>query len=223
MSIAERINALRAELQEKNPFGEKVSIVLATKMRTVEEINEAILAGVDAVAENKAQEFREKTDLLLPCEQHFIGHLQTNKVKYLVGKITLFHSCDRDELANKIAEISLKKGVVSDVLMQVNIGNEESKGGYPFEEAKECFLRLLAVAGLRVRGVMAILPESENREYLAELADKMRELFEWCKTKSENVDYLSMGMSGDYALCVERGSNMIRVGSTVFGAREYLK
>ena len=223
MSITNRITTLKEELKNKNPFGESVAIVLATKTRTVEEINEAICAGVDAVAENKVQEFREKTDLLLPCEQHFIGHLQTNKVKYLVGKIALFHSCDRDELADKIAEISLKKGVVSNVLMQVNIGDEQSKGGYAFEEAKEAFLRLLEVAGLRVRGIMAMLPASENEEYLTELANKMRGLFEWCKTKSDSVEYLSMGMSGDYALCVRCGSNMIRVGSTIFGARDYAK
>ena len=223
MGIVSRINDLKEELKDKNPFGEKVKIVLATKTRTVEEINQAIEAGVDAVAENKVQEFREKTDLLLPCQQHFIGHLQTNKVKYLVGKISLFHSCDRDELADKIAEISRKKGVVSEVLMQVNIGNEDSKGGYGLWEAKEAFLRLLGIAGLRVRGVMAMLPDSQDKEYLAELADKMRALFEWCKTQSDSVEYLSMGMSGDYALCVERGSNMIRVGSTVFGARDYSK
>ena len=221
MSIVGRINDLKEELKDKNPFGEKVKIVLATKTRTVDEINEAIRAGVDAVAENRVQEFREKTDLLLPCEQHFIGHLQTNKVKYLVGKISLFHSCDRDELADKIAELSLKKGVVSEVLMQVNIGNEDSKGGYSLSESKEAFQRLLGIAGLRVRGVMAMLPESQDKEYLAELADKMREFFEWCKTKSDSVEYLSMGMSGDYRLCVEEGSNMIRVGSTIFGARKY--
>lgn len=223
MEITKRINDLREELKDKNPFGERVSIVLATKTRTVEEINEAIRAGVDGVAENKVQEFREKTDLLLPCPQHFIGHLQTNKVKYLVGKISLFHSCDRDELANKIAEISLRKGLVSDVLMQVNIGNEESKGGYTFDEAKEVFLRLLSIPGLRVRGVMAMLPASDDEGYLSELADKMRALFEWCKSQADGIDYLSMGMSGDYALCVERGSNMIRVGSMVFGARDYSK
>ena len=223
MEITKRINDLREELKDKNPFGERVSIVLATKTRTAEEINEAIRARVDGVAENKVQEFREKTDSLLPCPQHFIGHLQTNKVKYLVGKISLFHSCDRDELANKIAEISLRKGLVSDVLMQVNIGNEESKGGYAFDEAKDAFLRLLSIPGLRVRGIMAMLPASDDEGYLSELADKMRTLFEWCKSQADGIDYLSMGMSGDYALCVERGSNMIRVGSTVFGARDYSK
>lgn len=223
MSITQRINALKEELKNGNCFGERVSIVLATKTRTVEEINEAILAKIDAVAENKAQEFRDKTDLLLPCPQHFIGHLQTNKVKYLVGKIALFHSCDRDELAQKIGELSVKKGVVSDVLMQVNIGSELSKGGYDLTEAKEAFLRLLKIEGLRVRGVMAMLPESEDEGYLGELADKMRALFNWCKTQADGIEYLSMGMSGDYALCVKHGSNMIRVGSTVFGARDYSK
>ena len=223
MRITDRVNALKEELSKGNCYGEKVFIVLATKTRTVEEINEAIAAGVDAVAENKAQEFRDKTELLAPCPQHFIGHLQTNKVKYLVGKVSLFHSCDRDELAQKIGELSLKRDCVSDVLMQVNIGSELSKGGYELSEAKDAFLRLLAVAGVRVRGVMAMLPESDDEDYLGGLADKMRELFEWCKTKAENIDYLSMGMSGDYALCVKHGSNMIRVGSTVFGARDYSK
>ena len=223
MRITDKVNALKDELSGGNCYGEKVHIVLATKTRTVEEINEAIQAGVDAVAENKAQEFRDKTDLLLPCSQHFIGHLQTNKVKYLVGKVSLFHSCDRDELAQKIGELSMKKGCVSDVLMQVNIGSEISKGGYELDDAKDAFLRLLAVAGLRVRGVMAMLPASNDEKYLGELADQMRALFEWCKTQSENIDYLSMGMSGDYALCVKHGSNMIRVGSSVFGERDYSK
>ena len=207
-----------------NPYGESVTVVGATKTQTVEVINKAISLGLKVVAENKVQEFREKTDLLdKSAIQHFIGHLQTNKVKYLVGKVTLFHSCDRDELAEKIGELSLKKGCVSDVLMQVNIGSELSKGGYELSEAKDAFLRLLSIAGLRVRGVMAMLPESNDEEYLGGLADKMREFFEWCKTKAENIDYLSMGMSGDYALCVKHGSNMIRVGSTVFGARDYSK
>ena len=219
--IQENVKKIKAEIAVGNPFGERVWLVAATKTRSAEEINAAILAGVDAVAENKAQEFRDKDGLLVDCPKHFIGHLQTNKVKYLVGKVDLFHSCDRDELALKIAELSIKRGVVSDVLMQVNIGAEYSKGGYDLKEAKDAFLRLLGIAGLRVRGVMAMLPESDDEIYLGKLADQMRELFEWCKTKAEDVDYLSMGMSGDYRLCIKHGSNMIRVGSTIFGARDY--
>ncbi len=219
--IKERVKQIKQELSNGNKFGEKVWLVAAIKTRSAEEINVAIEAGVDAVAENKAQEFRDKDGLLNECAQHFIGHLQTNKVKYLVGKIDLFHSCDRDELAQKIAELSLKRGVVSNVLMQVNIGAEYSKGGYELSEAKETFLRLMGMAGLRVKGVMAMLPNSIDEQYLIGLAKEMRTLFEWCKTKSKDVEFLSMGMSGDYKLCVEQGSNMIRLGSTIFGERNY--
>jgi pyridoxal phosphate enzyme (YggS family) len=219
--IKERVKTIKQELANGNCYGEKVWLVAATKTRTADEINEAIESGVDAVAENKAQEFRDKLGVRIDCPRHFIGHLQTNKVKYLVGKIDLFHSCDRDELATKIAELSLKQGIVSSVLMQVNIGAEYSKGGYPLAEAKEAFLRLLSIAGLSVRGVMAMLPNLDDEEYLSSLADEMRALFDWCKTQSNDVEFLSMGMSGDYKLCVAHGSNMVRLGSTIFGERQY--
>ena len=217
--IIQNIRSLKKEIEGGNPFREKVFVVAAIKTQTVENINAAIAAGVDAVAENRVQEFREKNDLLAPCARHFIGHLQTNKVKYLVGKVQLFHSCDRDELAEEIAKISLKKGVVSDVLLQINIGNEPTKGGYPPAEAKNAFLRLKEKEGLRVRGFMAMLPNSDDEELLVRLATEMRALFDWAKTQAADVDYLSMGMSGDYALCIRCGSNMIRVGSNIFGQR----
>lgn len=220
-SIKERITKLKIELANGNCYGEKVWLVAATKTRSAEEINVAIESGVDAVAENKPQEFRYKDGLLDACPKHFIGRLQTNKVKYLVGKIDLFHSCDRDELADKIAELSLKRGVVSNVLMQVNISAEESKGGYSLSEAKDAFLRLLTVAGLRVKGVMAMLPALDDEQELTRLAKEMRALFEWCKAQSNDVEFLSMGMSGDYKLCVACGSNMVRLGSTIFGERQY--
>ena len=183
----------------------------------------AIEAGVDAVAENKPQEFRDKNELLLPCPRHFIGHLQTNKVKYLVGKIELFHSLDRDELVAELSKQSKNRGVISNALIQINIGDEESKSGYAFDTAKETFVRLNAVEGLRIKGFMAMLPESDDEDLLRGLTRKMRALFEWAKTQSGEVEHLSMGMSGDYMLCVQEGSNMVRVGSTIFGAREYTK
>lgn len=219
--IRNRVQALKSELGAGNPYGENVTLVLATKMQSAEDINAAIRAGADAVAENKVQEFREKTDLLLPCPQHFIGRLQTNKVKYLIGKISLFHSCDRKELAEEIAKQSLKRAVVSDVLMQVNAGREESKGGFLPEQAQDAFAWLSTLAGIRVRGVMAMLPESDDETLLRKYATEMRVLFEFLKTQADGIDYLSMGMSGDYKLCIECGSNMVRVGSTVFGARNY--
>ena len=219
--IKERVRAIKEELQAGNAYGEPVFLVAATKMQTVEVINYAIEAGVDAVAENKPQEFRDKNEGLLPCPKHFIGHLQTNKIKYLLGKIDLYHSCDREELAIELARLSVAKGIYSNILIQINIGVEESKGGYSYESAQEVFVRLSKLRGLRVKGFMAMLPNSDDEEYLRELARKMRRLYEWAKAQSSEVEYLSMGMSGDYRLCVEEGSNMIRVGSTIFGARNY--
>lgn len=219
--ITQRVQELLEELKGGNAFGEKVWLIAATKTQTADAVNEAIAAGVDGVAENKPQEFRDKNELLLPCPRHFIGHLQTNKIKYLLGKIELYHSCDRDELAKALSKQSLLKGLTSDILIQINIGEEESKGGYPYDEAKEIFSRLNQTVGLRVRGFMAMLPDSDDEALLRSLVRKMRALFDWAKTQSADVEYLSMGMSGDYALCVEEGSNMIRVGSTIFGARHY--
>ena len=220
-SIKDRVQSIKAEIANGNPFGEKVWLVAATKTQTAEAINEAIAAGVDAVAENKPQEFRDKNDLLLPCTRHFIGHLQTNKVKYLIGKIDLYHSCDRDELAEEIAKRSKNAGIVSNVLIQINIGNEETKGGYSYDDAQAIFTRLSAVEGLCVKGFMAMLPDIDDEALLRSLIKKMRRLYEWAKEQSNTVEYLSMGMSGDYALCIEEGGNMIRVGSTIFGARKY--
>lgn len=222
MSIRESVQKLHEEIKNGNPFGEKVLLVAATKMQSVEAINEAIEAGVDAVAENKPQEFRDKNEELLPCPRHFIGHLQTNKIKYLLGKIDLYHSCDREELLLALAKQSQAKGIVSDILLQINIGNEETKGGYSLDEAKEVFARAITVEGVRVRGFMAMLPDSDDEELLRALTRKMRELFNWAKMQTTNIDYLSMGMSGDYKLCIEEGSNVVRVGSTIFGKRNYI-
>ncbi len=221
--IQNRVRAVKAELANGNGFGEKVCLVAATKTQSAEAINAAILGGVDAVAENKPQEFRDKNEAVLPCPRHFIGHLQTNKIKYLLGKIDLYHSCDRDELAAELAKQSRQKGIVSNVLIQVNVGDEDSKGGYAYAEAKSVFARLSQTEGLCVKGFMAMLPAVADEGHLRALAQKMRQLYEWAKTQSAEVCYLSMGMSGDYRLCVEEGSNVVRLGSTLFGARDYTK
>lgn len=220
-TIAERVTAIKTELKTGNPFGERVLLVAATKTQSVAAIEEAIAAGVDAVAENKPQEFRDKNELLSPCPRHFIGHLQTNKIKYLIGKIDLYHSCDRESLADELARQSRERGLVSNILIQINIGDEETKGGYPYGQAREAFLRLSKKEGLRVKGFMAMLPDSDDEKLLRALTRRMRELYDWAKTQSSEVEYLSMGMSGDYRLCVEEGSNTVRLGSTIFGARDY--
>ena len=219
--ITENVTRIKKEIEKGNPFGERVMLVGATKTQTVDAINEAITAGLDAVAENKPQEFRDKNDYILPCTRHFIGHLQTNKVKYLVGKVELFHSCDRDDLADEIAKLSVKKGVVSNVLVQINIGEELTKGGYAYDDAEKVVARLNETDGLHVQGLMAMLPDTDDERLLRSLAKKMRALFEKLKARHKDFIYLSMGMSGDYKLCIEEGSNMIRLGSTIFGARDY--
>lgn len=137
-SIQNNIRKIREEISE-NPFGERVNIVAATKTRTAEEIKEAMAGGIDAVAENKAQEFRDKNDLLPPFPRHFIGRLQENKLKYIVGKVQLIQSCDSEKIARAISAMSLKRGVVSNVLLEVNIGGEESKGGFLYEDAEAAY------------------------------------------------------------------------------------
>ena len=221
--ITQNVQRIMLEIKNGNAYGEKVLLCAATKMQSAEDINLAIQAGVDAVAENKPQEFRDKNEWLLPCPRHFIGHLQTNKIKYLIGKIDLYHSCDREELAQELAKISVAKNLTSNILIQINIGEENSKGGYSYEEAQAAYIRLSQTPGLRVKGFMAMLPEEGTEEYKRGLVRKMRNLFDWAKTHSCDVEYLSMGMSGDYALCVAEGANIIRVGSTIFGKRDYGK
>lgn len=217
--IEHNVQTLLKELESGNCFQEKVTLVAATKTRTAEEINRAIAAGISDIGENRVQEFCDKFESVRGGNRHFIGHLQTNKIKYLVGRVYLYHSIDREELAKELAARSRKTGVTSDILIQINIGNEESKGGYPFEEGYNVYKELAATQGLRVKGFMAMLPISGDNAYLGELCDKMRALFERAKRDDGNIQYLSMGMSGDWKLCLEHGANMIRLGTAIFGER----
>ncbi len=219
MSISENVTHYLKQIAGGNCFGEKVTLVAATKTRTAEEINEAIRAGITDIGENKVQEFRDKFDLVTGRNRHFIGHLQTNKIKYLIGKTYLIQSLDRDELMTELAARSVRAGVTTDVLIEVNIGSELSKSGYSLREAFTAYERAQNTAGLRVRGFMAMLPLSGDEQLLGGLADEMRALYERAKAQDENICHLSMGMSGDWQLCLAHGSNMIRLGTALFGAR----
>lgn len=219
--IQERVSSVLQEVRQGNCFGEQVTVVAAIKLQTTEAINAAIDAGITDVGDNHVQEFRANYSLLHPVRRHFIGHLQTNKVKYLVGKIALYHSLDRMELAEALSARSAREGVCSDVLVQVNIGCEESKGGFALDEAFDAYRKVTGFPALRVRGFMAMLPISEDEAYLASLVRQMRALYDRAKAENENIAYLSMGMSGDYKLCLANGSNMIRLGTTLFGPRDY--
>ena len=221
MSITRNVKTLLDELRAGNGYGEPVTLVAATKTRTPEEINEAIAAGITDIGENKVQEFRDKFDAVQGGIRHFNGHLQTNKIKYLVGRTYLIQSLDRDELAEELSKRCQRANVTQDVLIEVNIGCEESKSGYPLQEAWAAYERIRATQGLRVRGFMAMLPLAGGEEELAALVKEMRALFERAKAQDENIRWLSMGMSGDWKLCLRHGANMIRLGTAIFGERRY--
>ena len=206
--------------KQKNKFGEEVVLVGATKYQPVAVINEAISLGLAHIGENKADEFRDKFEFYAKVKKHFIGHLQTNKIKYLVGKVDLYHSIDSLHLAEELDKASKKNNVVSNILLQVNIGREESKSGFEYDEVITIYSTIKSMANLKIEGLMAMLPKSDDEKYLRELAKKMRKLFDELKGSDEGIKYLSMGMSYDYKLCVEEGANMLRIGSGIFGQRE---
>lgn len=220
--IEQNVKNLLSEIPQTNPFGERVTLVAAVKTQTPDDINRAICAGVRAIGDNHVQEFRDKYDLIEGNpERHFIGHLQTNKVKYLIGKIDLYHSVDRMNLAEELSKRSAAAGVVSDILVQINIGNEETKGGFEPEEAEESCARISTLTALNIKGLMAMLPFIDDQTELRRLATMMRDIYDRLRVNYPQFEHLSMGMSGDWKLCVECGSNMIRLGTSIFGARHY--
>lgn len=203
----------------KNKFGESVVLVGATKYQPVEVINKTIELGLENIGENKADEFRDKFEFYASSKKHFIGHLQTNKIKYLVGKVDLYHSIDSIHLAQELDKASNKNNVVSNVLIQINIGKEQTKSGFDYDEIMFAYNQIKAMKNLKIEGLMAMLPKSEDEAYLRQLVQKMRKVFDDLKIVDKNINYLSMGMSYDYKLCIEEGANMIRIGSGIFGPR----
>lgn len=220
--IEENVKKLLKEIPGTNPFGEKITLVAAVKLQTPDSINQAICGGVTDIGDNHVQEFKDKFDLIKGNpRRHFIGHLQTNKIKYLIGKVDLYHSIDRYNLAEELSAKSAKAQVTSNVLIQINIGNEETKGGFALEEAEEAYKKISALPALNVEGLMAMLPIDSDEARLKGLARAMRLKFDGLNEKGANLKYLSMGMSGDWKICVEEGSNMIRLGTSIFGERNY--
>ena len=220
--IEENVKKLLKEIPAANPQGEAVTLVAAVKMQTPEAINEAICAGIRAIGDNHVQEFRDKYDLIKGNpEHHFIGHLQTNKVKYLIGKVDLYHSVDRYNLAEELSRRGAAAGVVSNVLVQINIGNEETKGGFELDEAAEACKNISALPAISIKGLMAMLPFIDDESELRRLAVLMRQKYDELRAAYPQFEHLSMGMSGDWKVCVECGSNMIRLGTSIFGPRHY--
>ncbi len=197
-----------------------IKIIAATKTVDCERINLLPSYGIGIAGENKVQELLDKYEFCKNTEWHFIGNLQTNKVKYIIDKVTLIHSLDRESLADEIDKQSVRIGKTTDALIEVNIGREESKGGVLTENLFGLADYVLAKKNIRLKGLMSVLPIGADESlYLGmkELYDKLR------KKVGEQIDTLSMGMSGDYEVAVRAGANTVRLGSVLFGNRVYNK
>ncbi len=201
---------------------ETVDIMAVTKTVSPEIVNAAIDCGVTLLGENRVQEYISKKDFYKPCDVHFIGHLQTNKVKYIIGDVKMIQSVDSIKLAGEISRLALKNGRVMDILIEVNIGGELSKSGIDRQSVLPVISEISNLPGVRVRGLMAIPPINSGDEiYIA-----LRDLFENIKIKDipgVSMDILSVGMSGDYEKAVKYGSNLVRIGTKLFGARKYME
>lgn len=215
------LKSLLALCEKGNNLGEKITLVGATKTVDIDTINLAVSLGLTTVAENRVQEFREKFNFINGATHHFIGHLQSNKVKYLVGNVSLIHSVDSFSLAETISTRAQKLGVCQEILVEVNVGGELSKSGFSLENAESEIERISTLLNVKITGLMAMLPKTDDLAKKISLCKRMRELFDKLKEKYPNFTHLSMGMSEDYEIAVQNGSNMIRIGSLIFGKRNY--
>ena len=203
-----------------------ITLLAATKTVSAEVINYAIDLGVNCIGENRVQEFLSKySDLNLNnVNTHFIGHLQTNKVKQIISKVDMIESVDSLKLAKEISLHSVRENVKTNILIEVNIGREENKSGVYIENLIELLKNIANLDNINVKGLMAIPPKCDNNKDLQEYFSKMHEIFVDIRDKSiDNIsmDVLSMGMSNDYIEAIIHGANIIRIGSALFGNRKY--
>ena len=229
--IAENIKRIKDEIAEatikSNRKVEDVRLMAVTKTVCVEYINYAIdNCGIDLIGENKVQEFLSKRDLLHldNVEKHLIGHLQTNKVKKIVGEVDMIQSVDSLRVAQSISNEAIKADMTANVLLEINIGDEDSKTGFDKVEFEESLSQISLLPNIKVRGLMTIPPICDNTLELEKYFERMSAYYNEIKEGNyPNFDFeiLSMGMSGDYKQAVIHGSNLVRVGSAIFGARIY--
>ena len=230
MSIAENVARIKAEMAAaaiaagRDP--KDILLCAATKMNDSENVRQAIAAGVDCCGENRVQELTQKLseNAYEGAPVHFIGHLQTNKVKQVVGKVSLIHSVDSQRLLEANNKEAAKQGIIQDILLEINIGNEESKSGFCKEEIPQLLQTMGDFANIRVRGLMAIPPicqnSTDNHKFFQEMCNLSVDITAK-KYDNVSVEILSMGMSDDYADAIACGSTMIRVGTAIFGSRGY--
>lgn len=205
----------------------EVTLIAVSKTKPVSDIREAMACGITVFGENKVQEMRDKhNEITEPLSWHMIGHLQANKVKYLPGVACMIHSVDNKKLADEIEKQASKHDIVMDVLVEVNMAHEDTKFGLSPDEAIDFVKEISVLPHLNIRGFMTIAPYTEdpesNRVYfrgLRELKDKVNEL----NIPGVKMDTLSMGMTGDYEVAIEEGATFVRVGTGIFGERDYSK
>lgn len=225
LDISENLKRIRFNIEEARAKYRKqddvIRLMAVTKTVHYQRVNLAVGEGVTLLGENRVQEYLEKKDFYdKNAEVHFIGHLQSNKVKYIIDSVTMIHSVDSTKLASEIDKQAAKAGVVMNVLLEVNIGGEDTKSGVSPDRLRELVYETGDLKNIRVKGLMTIPPPGESEESFY----KMNGLFSDLKSERfENADMeiLSMGMSADYALAVKYGSNIVRIGSGIFGARKY--
>ena len=201
----------------------EIKVIAVSKTVTADRVKAAFDAGLTDFGENRVQELCDKTDILdIGCNWHLIGHLQTNKVKYIADRVSMIHSLDSLELADEIRKRAQKAGRRMDVLIQVNVAGEESKFGIKPEETLEFVKAVGKMENIKVKGLMTIAPMAENPENIRWVFANLRKLL--IDIRKENIDnidmdYLSMGMSNDFEVAIEEGSNMVRIGTALFGKR----
>lgn len=222
--IKENIARIRAEIEQaaraagRDP--KQITLCAASKMNDADRVRQAIAAGVDCCGENRVQELTQKQaqNAYDGAPVHFIGHLQTNKVKQVVGKVALIQSVDSMRLLRAIDKEALRQGICQDILLEVNVAAEESKSGFSPEELPLVTAEAASLPGIRIRGLMAIPPVSEKPGDNIPWFTKMRQLFDTL----EDASVLSMGMTDDFSDAIACGSTMIRVGTAIFGRRNYV-
>ncbi|MGN0641658.1 MAG: YggS family pyridoxal phosphate-dependent enzyme [Huintestinicola sp.] len=223
--IDENIKVIRHNLEEaKIKCGREnddIKIMAVTKTVPAERVNFAVSKGLTLLGENRVQEFlQKKEDYVKNSEINFIGHLQSNKIKYIIDSVTMIQSVDSISLAEEIAKQAQKRGIVMDILCEVNVGGEETKSGFSPDCIKDALYRISEIKGVHICGLMTIPPPSESCVFL----EKMQRIFEDMKAEKiggTDISLLSMGMSSDYANAVRFGTGMVRIGSALFGARNY--
>ena len=217
--MRDEINKLFARIEEvKRECGitREITVVAATKTVLPERINELPKYGIKIAGENRVQELLDKYDEVHGLEWHFIGALQTNKVKYIIDKVSLIHSVDREALADEIDRQAEKRGIIANVLVEINVGGETSKSGVSPDRAKNLIDYVAVKKCVRLKGVMSVLPINATDAQYAKLAE-----FGKYALEKYGADVISAGMSGDYEKAIRYGANMIRPGSAIFGKRNY--